>query len=204
MNRQPNIRHAMGAMAVVIVTLLPTLASADADGAVDVDGFTVQSTRLVARVCWVAAKCNPGPPTYTLDSAPVGTCLSASVDEPTPADTDAGACRMTASGNYINVVCGTGIATGDAVLQEPGAEGTEYDAPNFFVEFVGWIGIIVAPTVTEVGDAENTSGTGVLLLSPKDSTPTFPALDPVFRQAPGPINFCADGFSVDGAFATNA
>lgn len=104
------------------------------------------------------------------------------------------ACSVTSTGTYTNVVCGTGLATGNATITEGGGSDT-YTVSNYTIVFVGGVGVVVAPTITESeadGDTVPGVGAGVVVLTPVGSA------------VPPPTGLCVTTFTVVGALVATA
>lgn len=129
-------------------------------------------------------------------------------------------CTITASGSYINVVCGTGIVgppvpggTSSATIAEGGGSDT-YNATNYTIVFVGGVGVVAdvpnPETSTSLTETENgvTStepgavAAGVVLLRP-NAAGLFPDLPGSILANPTNPNAwdfgCVHGFTVVGA-----
>ncbi|HXA28693.1 MAG TPA: hypothetical protein VN193_08080 [Candidatus Angelobacter sp.] len=86
------------------------------------------------------------------------------------------ACTVSASGSFTNIVCGTGIATGVAIVNETGGDS---HTVNFTIVFVAGLGV-------EVGTVPPSAG--IVQITPTNLTPPNP-------NAPGDGQ-CTPGFTV--------
>ncbi|HEV7680205.1 MAG TPA: hypothetical protein VGQ42_16710 [Candidatus Dormibacteraeota bacterium] len=107
-------------------------------------------------------------------SAPLG-CTAAGVVNNTPV---AGACTISASGTFVNVVCGTGTATGSATVTTSGGTVTV----GFQIVFVATVGLIL-PTVPPAGVVA-----GVVQITA--NSPQVPT------ATPPTFGVCTNGFTV--------
>jgi hypothetical protein len=110
--------------------------------------------------------------------------------EPLP-DAEAGdLCTVGASGQYGNIVCGTGVAAGSGTITEWGGS-DNYTVTGFTASFFAGVGVL-SGVVTE-SDADGSGDIqpiyGLVLLVP---------------QAPPPVGACVSQFTAVAALATDA
>jgi hypothetical protein len=134
-----------------------------------------------------------GTGTYSFSTgAPLG-CTGISADAPSEvlADVEAPAsCSISSSGNFTNIVCGTGLAVGTATLAEAGSDTYNF---SYTIVFVAGVGVL-AGTATEVGgDVAPGAVAGVVQITPT-------ALET--GNIPG--GECTPGFTVSSVSVTNA
>jgi hypothetical protein len=117
-----------------------------------------------------------GGPFSFATSAPLG-CTAAGVVNNAPV---AGACTISASGSFTNVVCGTGTAAGTATVTTSAGAVTV----NFQIVFAGTVGVLLPGTVPPTGAAT----AGVVQITANNPQIPNPA-------APGD-GVCTTGFTV--------
>ena len=120
-------------------------------------------------------------------SAPLGCTEVIKVNEPPipPAVSLAQACTISAAGNFMNIVCGTGLAGGTATV----SDATQTITVNFVIVFVGGVGLLLpgaVPLPTSPG-ASAALTAGVVVITPNS------------LQTPGtnPSATCTFGFTVN-------
>jgi len=114
---------AAGALAITPLTAMA------ADGDVDA-GVAVGHTTTLTPV-----QLQGGTGSYSFAS---DACAAVSSDDVPPAET----CTISASGTYVNIVCGTGTAPGTATVVE--ADGSS-DTFGYSLTFVAGIGVVTGP-----------------------------------------------------------
>lgn len=114
---------AMSAAALALVAATP--ASAAGPGA---SAYVGQTTSLTP----VAVQGGGG--AYTFNSL---LCVGAYVNS-----TSAGACVITSSGTYSNIVCGTGSASGSATVTWTGPIGSGSETVSYGITFVAGVGVM--------------------------------------------------------------
>jgi len=186
------------ALVVVAAAALPALAVATAPVAAeemaDFDAAVLSGTASAPGVLLVG-----GPPgIFTFNSS---LCVMASASgpggdagEPSP-DVEVvpdSSCSATATGSYINDVCGTGLVFGTGSLSE-GASSDTYTVTEFSIMFVSGVGVLSGVVTESDADGGGTAGAqplyGTVLLEPQV------LVDP---------SHCADQFTAYVALETTA
>lgn len=91
-------------------------------------------------------------------------------------------CSLTSTGSYINIVCGTGLASGTANVSA-NADDDDFTA-SYSIVFVAGLGVLSGTVLSSNGDDFGASLVAVLTLSPTAALP--------------PTGECAAGFNVTG------
>jgi hypothetical protein len=74
-------------------------------------------------------------------------------------------CTITSTGSFTNVVCGTGLVTGSATINE-GAPDPSTISANYTIVFVGSVGVVVSTSVTESDSPPPAAAAGVVQILP--------------------------------------
>jgi hypothetical protein len=150
-----------------------------------VDVLEFHTSPAVAQVCWVMNNCGSSL-TYTFNTNG-GACEGVDVNVGVPA---VGGCSVTSSGNFTNIVCGTGQVTAGSTATITESDGDVYSA-DIAIIFVAGLGV-------EHGTATDTTGggsgptVGVVQIAPTD----------IQSHVPPSVNgTCTDGFTVEAIAA---
>jgi len=107
-------------------------------------------------------------------------------------------CSSQSQGQYINVVCGTGIvgsivgASAAQVWGGPNYTGFEYQANVQAIIFAAGLGVLVA----QANDTNHDGAAGVVQITPRN--PANTGNPGGFAQPPGANSLCVNGFNVTG------
>jgi hypothetical protein len=165
--------------ALVVTGLVRPLLTVQAEETIDADVAVLTGTVQLSPV--VALVGGGGAFTFSSSMCEV---VSASGGAPAPSG-----CSANASGDYGNIVCGTGNATGSGSLSENGGE--TYTSPLFTIQFFSGVGVLSG--LAEETDSSGTTSrplSGVVVLIP---TPAVP-----------PLGDCVENFTAEADLATTA